>query len=769
MVLMVLASGLAEGASLRGVQVVDKDYLMVRVVDGEVIAKDDGLGEGAFTAFGPKHGKDKVVLFGEGLDVDAATRPGNWTIQSGDDATYGRTGTPPAACHRKTKVNGHSEQGWVNNDYHYEYAFEHFIYLKLPHSLQQGATYTLSIAPSVRTDATSAKFTFDIFTARSEAIHVNLVGYLPQTATKSADLFHWMGDGGARDYRSFEGNTVHLYDVAKKHSRPVGAVRFWKKAGIDVGFRDLTKSNVWIVDVTEPVAPGTYRIAVDGIGCSQDFGVRRDIYHDPYKVSVKGFYYMRIGEKMRPDIRPVPRQPRYIPDQDPADTKVYLTTMHPYHGEWNSFSGGGQWDKPDAWARFRKEGNPTNPNAWGGHSDALDWDRHLGHVSIVYDMLLPFILSDGALTDDDLGIAESGNGIPDLLDEARNEVDYWLRLRDGDGYSHGLTNPNKKNELYQAGPTAIAAWANAANAAMLAECFLLARKQGLATYYRDEAVKAYAYAGRLNDPMLDRTQDVGEGTMRGRDFKMTAAAYLYNVTGQKSYEDDVKAESLCTGSESVIEDAKKLNQLWATAGYLKTTREVRYPELRANMKSSIVHQSWKVEMGQCDERPSRRATNRETGYFRTIQNVQATLIAHAVAETDDEKGFYLNALALEADYGLGRNTMNMIQMTTATTELANKRSVLGAYTSGRNDGSPGMHPGHTPYMNLDDWGQGMTMGIPSRLHGKCYPGDFKQNWPADEGYFDTRWVWAHNEFTPQQTMRGKLALYGYLYSLCTRR
>ena len=56
----------------------------------------------------------------------------------------------------------------------------------------------------------------------------------------------------------------------------------------------------------------------------------------------------------------------------------------------------------------------------GGHSDAFDWDRHLAHVSNIYDMLLPYILSGGRLSEDHLGIRESGNGIPDIIDEARN-------------------------------------------------------------------------------------------------------------------------------------------------------------------------------------------------------------------------------------------------------------------------------------------------------------------------------------------------------------
>jgi hypothetical protein len=95
--------------------------------------------------------------------------------------------------------------------------------------------------------------------------------------------------------------------------------------------------------------------------------------------------------------------------------------------------------------------------------------------------------------------------------------------------------------------------------------------------------------------------------------------------------------------------------------------------------------------------------------------------------------------------------------------VASKRSIINAYTTGRDDGSPGVHPGHTPYINTDDWYTGMIMGKPSWMTDKCYPA--YSGWPKAEGYFNTRYVWAHSEFTPQQTMRGKAALYGYLYGL----
>lgn len=764
LVLAGIVSG-AHAAHVKVVQIVDRDYLVVHVLDGEVKAKDDGQGPGAYGGSSHRDDQDKVIRHEPPLDAAAAARNESWTLTSADDPAYGGAGARPVACHRKSKVNGHAEQGWANNDFHYEYTLEHFIYLRLPKPLQQGKSYTLKIAPEVKAEPQTAQVSFDLFSTHSEALHVNLAGYSAKHQAKAADLYLWMGDGGARDYKSFEGHKVFLYEVKAKRPIEAGVVRFWRKAGADVGGFDLTKSDVWNVDAMKIVPPGIYRLAVEGVGASQDFEVRDDIYREPFKVSLLGFYYMRIGEEKRDDIRPVPRQPRYLPGKDPSDCKVYLTTMHPWHPEWKTFIGGDAWDKPEAWERFCKEGHPTNPDAWGGHSDALDWDRHLGHVSIIYDMLLPYLLTDGALNDDDLGLPESGNGIPDLLDEARNEVDFWLRLRDGKGYSHGLTNPNKKNELFQAAPTAVAAWANAANAAMLADCFRIARQEKWSAHYRDEALAAYAYAGTLPDPMLDNKQGVGDSSMRGRDLKMTAAAYLYNLTGAREYEDAVKAESVCTGPDAILVDTKERDQIYATAGYLKTPRKVNFPDLMANMKASVRYSARVLEADQCAQRPSRRATRKDTGWFRTSQNVQLCLLAHATVGDEKEKTFFLEALTWEADYGLGRNPLNMIQMTTATTALEGKRSVLGAYTSGRNDGTPGMHPGHTPYMNLFDWGGSMTMGRPSKLVERCYPADFVKTWPHGEGYFDTRYVYAHNEFTPQQTMRGKMALYAYLYAL----
>ncbi len=249
------------------------------------------------------------------------------------------------------------------------------------------------------------------------------------------------------------------------------------------------------------------------------------------------------------------------------------------------------------------------------------------------------------MNDDNLQIAESGNGIPDILDEARNEVDFWLNLRDPNGgYSYGLTNPTSETTpiLYQAGTTAIAAWASAANASMLAYCFMLAGPNDLKDTYTNAAITAYNYASGLSDQQLTVIRDAGYAELRGKDLKMMAAAFLYNLTGDTTYEDMLNSLCDITSNTSVVNDSTR-NQLWACAGYLKTKRTVHYPTLFSRMKASIINEAKNHESNNCNTRPSRRATDNDStlnpGYFKTIQNVQRCIVAHAVADSNSDKTY----------------------------------------------------------------------------------------------------------------------------------
>jgi hypothetical protein len=92
------------------------------------------------------------------------------------------------------------------------------------------------------------------------------------------------------------------------------------------------------------------------------------------------------------------------------------------------------------------------------------------------------------------------------------------------------------------------------------------------------------------------------------------------------------------------------------------------------------------------------------------------------------------------------------------------RHVVNCYTSGRNDGTPGLHPGHTPYNNLGSWGGEHNGSHPHWFTDRGYPA-WEDGWPEQEAHFNSRYSWANAEFTPRQTMRGKMVLYAYLHAL----
>ncbi len=756
LMLLIITSITTQASKLVYVKVVDKDMLMLYFKDGDAEFNEENKG---YNASLPSDKMD-VNYYGNQLNTNNATNTSSYSIKSSEDANFGSAGKTPTKINRRSKICAMVQKDWNNmgtNDWNYDYAFEHSIFLQLPSSLQQGKEYTITINSNTNSDKTTYQFTYNIFTTKSESIKVNVVGYDESDAVKSADLYMWLGDGGSRNFSSTVGNKVYLYDVNSSTKIEVGTVKLWKpEAGEFTHNHKSIRSNVWNVDFTGFNTPGTYRLAVEGVGCSDEFEIKGDIYYEPFKVATQGFYYMRIGAKHE-NMTPLPRKPYYIPGED--NFKVVVTTMHRWHPEWKNFSSGDAWDKPADWIKFATN---RQSNVKGGHSDAKDWDRYLGHAASLYDLLLPYIITNGAIADDDLGIYESGNGVPDVIDEAKDEVDLWLSCRDGKGYSGGVTNANE-NIMYQAANTGNAAWCNALNAAMLSNAYMISGHTALMEEYKDSAVNAWNYASSLSK--ADQMLDAVEMGFTGQDFRVSAAAFLYNITGDTKYEDALASGTRVTGSNSSIYDTQgnKFNELYSIVGYLFTSRPVNYTTLWNNMKSSVIAEAKKNEAIYSQSRPSRRSSDQYNSWFQTTIGTQRTIIAHAIADEGADKNLFRDALYLEADWTLGRNPLNMIHMTTATTNLETERSVENAYTSGWNDGTPGVHPGHTPYMGVNNWGDGMVQEKPETLFDMGYP--VKDNWPLAEQYINTRFVFAHCEFTPQQTMRGKSALYGYLYAL----
>ena len=745
--LLLLTATPSSATKVLGLRVIDNHYLMVHFRDGEVHYRDNGTGPSAYLGHSFSEGDDTLVVFGERLKAEAQNAA-LWQISSPDDKSF--VSTQPLKVWRKSKP--------MNTDHTLTSECDHWLFLQLPQPMKQGCTYEVSIPKGIGADQEKVSVIFDVWNSQSEAIHVNIIGYSPAETIHAADLYQWLGDGGQRDYSSWEGRKVYIYNVKTKKKQNVGTVKFWKSAADaaqEAGKKALIGTDVWNIDF-KATTPGRYRLVVEDVGCSMDFDIASDIYFQPYRYSVRGYYYMRLGEPKDPEhVWPVPRQPQFIPETDPKGLTVYKTDLTPWDKEWRDLHTD-VWDephfKPALASRFwqhRLPGNPVNTEVKGGHSDAFDWDRHLAHVSNIYDMLLPYILSGGRLKDDNLGIRESGNGIPDIIDEARNEVDFFLSIRDGEAYSQGVTNPSYDwTVMFQAGCTTMAAWANAANCAIIGEAFRLQGNDSLRQYYTDEAIKAFFFASRQENQQLDDRQDIGSMQLKGRDFRQMAAAYLYNLTGDEQWE------------KIFAEEAYELSiaNTWTAAAYLTCPQPRHFADRYQQIKASVDKLAESYNIVNMTQRPSRRSANDRR--WQVSQNLQLVMLAHYIAKDKARKKELEHVMYTEAGWAMGRNPGNIVEMTGL-----GERHITDCYTTGRNDGAPECHPGQTPFNGTETWSPGHNGGDARVILKYCYPDWNEGGWPRQESFFNQRYFWVNGEFTPRETMRGKMALLGYLYAI----
>ena len=137
-------------AKLTSVSVLDKDYLVVQISDGDVTHNENPSSE-------------TVSRYTPELNTSAAVSTASWTITSSQDGNYGGAGRQPTNVYRKTKLSGHGQMEWTGSDFRYEYTYQHWIFLRLPSSMQQGMTYTVTVGAATNATPASGSVTFDIY------------------------------------------------------------------------------------------------------------------------------------------------------------------------------------------------------------------------------------------------------------------------------------------------------------------------------------------------------------------------------------------------------------------------------------------------------------------------------------------------------------------------------------------------------------------------------------------------------------------------------
>jgi endoglucanase len=164
-------------------------------------------------------------------------------------------------------------------------------------------------------------------------------------------------------------------------------------------------------------APGEYVVVVPSLGSSHTFRIDSDVHGDVSRASMKAFYYQRASMALEEAFAG-----KWKRNEGHPDTAVYV--------------------HPSAATSLRPRGTLISaPRGW---YDAGDYNKYVVNSGITVGTLLSLYEDFPAHLDTlDLNIPETGNGLPDILDEILWNVRWMLAMQDPDdgGVYHKLTTP----------------------------------------------------------------------------------------------------------------------------------------------------------------------------------------------------------------------------------------------------------------------------------------------------------------------------------------
>ncbi len=523
---------------------------------GELLVHEDGRikeGKTQLTVFRTVNGKRvnlgslainaKMIwppetIEGQPLNEVALQEPAAYSISSKDDPAYARA-VPPLKVDRKCKPNDLDVGG--------HYPMRHWLYLKLPHPLQEGKSYVIGLS-GVNTRQDQVSYTHDTRKAQTEAIHVTEVGYRPSDPFKRAYVSTWLGTGGAL---SCDATAFGLLDDATGEQVYEGRLTFGfgpdKPEHLDKE-KNYSLTNVYDADFSDFKRPGTYRVRVPGLGVSAPFRIGDDVWADAFKVSMKGMLHQRSGIALGPPLTDYVRPRPMFPGDD--DVKAYELDMFTWEGEGAVNGTFKRLLGPNLDASKLK----TNPDAWGGYMDAGDWDRYTGHMRTGYLLLELLDLYPDYFEKVKLALPpdEASDNLPDILNEALWGIDIYRRLQRPDGSVCGGINSTgeprsgetswEDSELLGVyAPDPESTYHYAACAAKAARN--LARYDGaLAATFHQSAEKAWKWAD-ANGSRIAAENKREAPTLRMRAL---AAAELYHLTCDRAY-DGAFREAMAAG------------------------------------------------------------------------------------------------------------------------------------------------------------------------------------------------------------------------------
>lgn len=722
------------------------------------------------TAVGALGGKGKVTLLPfdnvtKGtLDAGALQDPMSFRLISGIDAAY-KAGLAPRNVYRKT----HPDDIGRTGPWDFSSSSIHVLYLRLPHPLTEGSTYTLSF-PGL--PLKPYRFAMKSDHLVSEAIHVSQIGFRPDDPAKVAFVSCWMGDGGGILYPV--GMPFRVVDADTGVTVYKGTLALSKAKDDlteDLFKRNYNGTNVYIADFSAVERHGRYVIVLAGVGCSRAFRIAPDVWYAPFRASVRGLYHQRSGIALGPPYTSYIKPRDFHPDDG---LKVYASTT----GLIDTKNGPAAYDvEPTNFGNLNKgRTDVVVPDVWGGYHDAGDWDRRIQHLLATRNLLDLVGMFPSFARKVNLSIPESGGEIPDMLDEALYGLDVYRRLQTKEGGVRGgiesEEHPRHGEASWQESLTVMTyapdSWSTYMYVCTAARASRVLGKYnpGLALEYRKSALRAMEWAEKQPLPPIDPRPADGapapdpapstnsQKSHLIRDARNLASAELFRLTGDTRWNDVFRATTMLNRPDAVLSQWLSHDQTDAAWVYARTETTGVDVQLRDYCKASIVRAA-----------DDRLASCESTGFHWTtypwrffgigvpaVPDAASLIWAHCL--TGDSK--YLRGIVLAAQFGAGANPLNM----TFTTGVGQKCPRNPLHLDSRTSGQPAP-PGITILGPMDatgwysklDWGR-------SLIEPNCYPA--LETWPPIETYMDVYWNSIMCEFTIHDTIAPNFLCWGYL-------
>jgi endoglucanase len=444
------------------------------------------------------------------------------------------------------------------------------------------------------------------------AVRVNSVGYFPDRAKVAT----YVGDSTSFRVKTLDGRVV-----------------LEGEASGEIRTRD-TGEKVRHADFSELRDPGEYYLEVPGVGRSPEFRIASDVFEKPLVATLLGLYGQRCG------------------------TAVEL--------EWDetTFSHEVCHEKEPSLQFI--EGADGTKDARGGWHDAGDYGRYTvnGAFAVAF-VLKAYEDFPDRLAGLELPIPERGGDTPDVLDEARYQLEWLLKMQLADGSaSHKVTAQRFEGEILPENdgsalffvPAGTAATANFAAALALAARVYEPFDAAFAERCLTAAQQAFDFLLANREPITPDQSQFSTGAYERPgydDERAWAAAELWKTTGDAAALEEFE---LLFGELGFMmrrnfdwDDATNL----ALLTYLSTEREGR--------DEAIVDGIRTMALNTADSLVSDAQSHgygRALGglYYWGINGVLArtayNLIAAHRIEPDAK---YLDAVTAQVDHLLGRN------------------------------------------------------------------------------------------------------------------